>query len=375
MKGSIFKRGNLWTVQIELDRDPVTGKRQREWHSGYSTKREAETARVEILSRLQRGEHVVPSKLTLSDYLTDRWLPVRQSQLAPSTFESYAANVRHHIVPAIGSARLQGLSADVLTRFYGERLKSGLSARTVRYLHSIVHKALADALSWGLVVRNVADAASPPSNKAAKAPPPATWSAAELATFLRTVAGARLEPLWRLYATTGLRRGEALGLAWRNVDLNTGMAAIAKARISTEGGVVDSSPKSGRGRAVALDAGTVAKLREHRKRQLEERLSWGPAYADGDYVFCREDGTPYAPDYITRAFRDAVKRAEVPRVRLHDLRHTWASLALAAGVNPKVVSERLGHATVSFTLDTYSHVMPGLQEDAAAKVAALISQA
>jgi integrase len=315
---------------------------------------------------------VSPSKLTFGEYLTERWLPTRASQLAPSTFESYTANVRHHIAPAIGSAPLQGLSADVLTRFYGERLASGLSARTVRYLHAIVHKALADALSWGLVVRNVADAAWPPSNSAAKAPPPTTWSGSELAAFLGSATGTRLEPLWRVYATTGLRRGEALGLTWRDVDLDAKTIAIAKARVSTEGGVIDSSPKSGRGRAVALDAGTVAKLREHRKRQLEERLSWGPAYVDGDYVFCREEGTPYAPDYITRAFRDAVKRAEMPRIRLHDLRHTWASLALAASVNPKVVSERLGHATVSFTLDVYSHVLPGVQEDAAEKVAALV---
>ena len=372
MRGSIFKRGSRYSVVVELDRDPVSGKRRREWHSGYRTKRDAEVARVEILSRQQRGEHVAPSKLTFADYLIDRWLPTRESQLAPSTFESYSANVRHHIAPALGSARLQGLSADVLTRFYGERLASGLSARTVRYLHAIIHKALADALSWGLVVRNVADAASPPSNSAAKGPPAATWSAAELATFMGSVAGKRLEPLWRLYATTGLRRGEALGLTWRDVDLDAGTIAVAKARVSTEAGVVDSSPKSGRGRAVALDAGTVAKLREHRKRQLEERLAWGPAYADGDYVFCRKDGTPYAPDYVTRAFRDAIKRAEVPRIRLHDLRHSWASLALAAGVNPKVVSERLGHATVSFTLDVYSHVLPGVQEDAAEKVAALV---
>jgi integrase len=159
-----------------------------------------------------------------------------------------------------------------------------------------------------------------------------------------------------------------------HVDLDGGTIAIAKARVSTERGVVDSSPKSGRGRAVALDLGTVVTLREYRKRQLEERLVWGAAYADGGYVFCREDGMPYSPDYVTRAFRKAVKRAGVPRIRLHDLRHTWASLALAAGVNPKVVSERLGHATVSFTLDTYSHVMPGLQEDAAARVAALLNQ-
>lgn len=229
----------------------------------------------------------------------------------------------------------------------------------MRYLHAIVHKALDDALRWGLVARNVADAASPPSHSAAKAPPPATWSAAELRAFLESVAGTRLEPLWRVYATTGLRRSEGLRIRWPDVDLEAASLAVPVS-------------KSGRGRQVALDADTVTALRAHRKRQAAERLAWGPAYADGGYVFCREDGVAYSPDYVTRAFREAVKRAGLPRIRLHDLRHTWASLALAAGVNPKVVSERLGHATVSFTLDTYSHVMPGLQEDAAAKVAALL---
>lgn len=359
MRGSIFKRGNLWTIQIERDRDPLTGKRRRDFHSGYRTKREAEDARVEILARLKRGEYVEPSKLTFGKYLLERWLPTRKTQLAPSTFDSYEANVRNHIVPEIGSATVQGLSADILTRFYGERLASGLSARSVRYLHAIVHKALADALSWNLVVRNVADAASPPSNKAAKAPPPRTWSPSELRAFLTATAEKPLHPLWWTLASTGARRGEALGLRWPDVDLE---AATISITIS----------KSGRGRQVALDADTVAVLREHRRRQLEERLRWGPAYRAGDYVFTREDGKPYAPDYVTRAFREAVKKADVSQIRLHDLRHTWASLALAAGVNPKVVSERLGHATVSFTLDTYSHVMPGLQEDAAARVAALL---
>jgi len=230
----------------------------------------------------------------------------------------------------------------------------------VRYLHAIVHKSLADALQWGFVVRNVADAASPPSNKAAKAPPPRTWSAAQLRTFLEATRETRLHPLWRTLASTGARRGEALRMRWADLDLEGGELSIPVA-------------KSGRGRSVALDADTVAVLRRHRKRQLGERLAMGPAYADGDYVFTRTDGVPYAPGYVTRAFREAVDRAGVPKIRLHDLRHTWASLALSAGVNPKVVSERLGHATVAFTLDTYSHVMPGLQEDAAAKVAALIA--
>jgi integrase len=350
MRGHVRKRGEKWAVVVELDRDPISGRRRQKWHSGYATRREAE------LACLQQGAYVAPQKLSYAEFLTERWLPTRKSQLAPSTFESYSGNARVHIIPGLGSAPLQGLSADLLTRFYAERLGSGLSARTTRYLHSIIHKSLADALAWGLVVRNVADAASPPSNKAAKAPPPTTWSAEQLAAFLQSVRGTRLEPLWTLFASTGLRRSEGLSIRWSDVDLDGGQLAIPVS-------------KSGHGRSVALDGGTLAVLRALRKRQAAEKLAWGPAYAEGGYLFTREDGGRYSPDYITRAFREAVERLDVPRIRLHDLRHSWASLALAAGVNPKIVSERLGHATVAFTLDTYSHVMPGLQEDAAERVA------
>jgi integrase len=249
-----------------------------------------------------------------------------------------------------------------------------LSARTVRYLHAIIHKSLADALKWGLVVRNVADAAEPPSAKAAKAPPPKTWSAAELRAFLKHVAEDRLYALWLTYATTGLRRGEALGIRWAALDLDAGQLSVRTERVVAAGAIHESEPKSARGlRTVALDAGTVAALHAHRKRQLEERLAWGPAYEDDGLVFCREDGTLLHPSTVSKRFGELVAGLEVPHVSLHGLRHTWASLALQAGVNPKVVSERLGHATVAFTLDHYSHVIPGMQEDAAAKVAALIS--
>ena len=380
MKGTIVKRGARYSVVVELDRDPVTGKRRREWHSGYTTKRDAETARVEILSRLQRGEYVTPSKLTVADYLEERWLPAKRATLAPSTHASYSGNVRVHIIPALGSARLQGLSADVLTRFYAERLRSGgrggkgLSARTVRYLHAIVHKALADALAWGLVVRNVADAAEPPSHTQAKAAPPRTWTAAELRRFLELVSDDRLYALWMLYATTGLRRGEGLGLRWTELDLDAAGLLVSTARVTVGYDVVETAPKSERGyRRVALDPATVAALRAHRSAQAAERLAWGPAYSDEGLVFCREDGRGLHPDEVSKHFTASVESLDVRRITLHGLRHSWASLALAAGVNPKVVSERLGHASVSFTLDVYSHVMPGLQEDAAAKVAALIS--
>ena len=163
----------------------------------------------------------------------------------------------------------------------------------MRYLHSIIRKSLADALSWGLVVRNAADAASPPSTKATKAPPPMTWSAEQLAAFLDSVHDTRLEPLWTLYASTGLRRGEGLAIRWADLDLDSGQLAIPVS-------------KSGRGRSVALDGGTVAVLRAHRKRQAAEKLALGPSYQDEGYAFCRQDGVHYSPTYITRAFREAV---------------------------------------------------------------------
>jgi integrase len=375
MNGTILKRGARYSVVIELDRDPVTGKRRREWHSGYRTKRDAEAGRVEILGRLQRGEHIAPSKLSVAAFLEDRWLPARESTLRPSTHESYASNVRTHIIPAIGGPPLQGLDAATLTTFYGERLKSGLSARTVRYLHTIVRMALADALKWGLVVRNVADAATPPSASEARPRTMSTWNANELRRFLEHVREDRLYAAWHVLAMSGVRRGELLGLGWEAVDLDAGRLAITRTLIEGKREPRFSEPKTKRSRrSVALDPESVAVLREHRKRQLEERLAWGPAYQDEHgLAFCRENGSPIWPRSFSRAFDHHVEAAGLPAIRLHDLRHTHATLALQAGVHPKVVQERLGHASIGITLDTYSHIVPGMQEAAAAKVAALLN--
>ena len=370
MKGTLVKRGGRYSVVVELDRDPVTGRRRREWHSGYGTKRDAEAARVEILSRVQRNEYVSPSSVTLAAFLEAEWLPAIRASVRPSTFTSYELNCRR-VTERLGTTPLQRLTPAALNALYGE-LGESLSPRTTRYVHTVLRRALADGVKWGRLVRNPADAATPPSAKAAKAPPPKTWSASELRAFLDSVRGDRLHPLWMLYATAGLRRGEAVGLKWPDVDLEGARLAVRSTRIAVGHEIIDSTPKSGRGRAVELDAKTVTTLKEHRKRQAAEQLAFGPGYRSDGYVFCREDGVALRPDHVSKAFQDAIKRAELPRIRLHDLRHTWASLALSAGVSPKVVSERLGHASVSFTLDVYSHVMPGLQEDAAAKVAALL---
>jgi len=244
----------------------------------------------------------------------------------------------------------------------------GLSARTVRYVHAIVRRALSDAVRKGLVARNVADLADPPSAGEARAPTMRTRSADELGAFLEHVADDRLSAAWQLLTTTGARRGEVLGAHWRDLDLEAGRRSVVQTVTTT--GV--SRPKGGRARSVALDAGTVQALRAHRKAQAAERLTWGPAYDDHGLAFCREDGTQLEPRSFSRAFRRHVELAELPRIRLHDLRHTWATLALGAGVHPKVVSERLGHATIAITLDVYSHVSAGMQHDAADAVAALI---
>jgi integrase len=382
MTGTIIKRGGSYSVIIELERDP-SGKRRREWHSGYRTKREAEEVRIRLLSSIQRGEHVEPSKLTVAAFLQDRWLPAIRTRVRPSTFASYQRNVKVHVIPALGSVPVQRLSGDLLTAAYavwldhGRRDGEALSPRSVRYLHAIIRRALADARRWGLVTRNAADQADPPRsdrNRDAMR----VWTADQVRQFLAHVRDDRLCGLWLLLATTGLRRGEACGLGWDDIDLAAARLAVRRNLTAVKGRGENrkplwSEPKTNKSRrSVALDAGTVEALRLHRKGQLEERLAAGPAYRELGLVFCREDGSELDPDWVSKRFERLAKAAGVPRIRLHDVRHTHATPALQAGVHVKVVSERLGHATVGMTLDTYSHVIPALEEDAAAKVAALM---
>jgi integrase len=200
-----------------------------------------------------------------------------------------------------------------------------------------------------------------------------TWTAAELRRFLAHVEGERLYGAWVVAATTGMRRGEVLALRWRDVDLTLGRLSISQQVTTLGNRPVVSSPKTAKSRRlVALDPATVEALRGHRVAQAEERLLMGPGYRDEDLVFAWPDGRPIHPDVFSQWFDRHLQAAGLPRIRLHDLRHTHATLALAAGIHPKVVSERLGHSTISITPDTYSHVSPGLQEEAAVRVADLV---
>ncbi len=392
MKGAegIAKKGTRYYVVIDLGPDPETGKRRRKWHGSWTTMTEAKAARVEILGTIQTATYVPPRRQTLAAFLTDDWLPAIKGTVRPSTFESYRRYLALHVIPQIGGVQLRDLDGARLNALYarlrtdGARLDSrpgALSPRTVRYIHTILHRALRDAVRWGRVARNVADAADPPSNKAAQeaAPEMTTWSGAELVRFLDWTEGDRYNIAWAFLATTGMRRGEALGLTWEDIDFDANKASIRRAITAINHSIERGATKSGKSRVIELDTRTVAALRSHRARQAAEKLRLGSGYQDQGLIFTLPDGRPYHPERLSREFdrkQSAYNRehpgSTLPRLRLHDLRHTWATLALKAGVHPKVVAERLGHANTNVTLNVYSHVTAGMQSDAAEKVAASI---
>ena len=375
MRGSLLKRGETWSYVLYLGRGP-DGKKQQKWVGGFRTRREAEAALTEALERVRTGTWADPGRQTFGEYLED-WLTAIRPSLRSSTATSYEHTLRKWVIPRIGHLRLGALSSAKLSALYGELLRSGrhdgkggLSARSVAYTHRIVTHALKDAVAWGLLARNPAAHVDPP--RVAR-PEMQVWTQKEVQRFLVSVADDRLYALWTVLLATGLRRGEALGLRWDDVDLDRRRLSIQRAVTVVDYEIVVSEPKTARGRrSVSIDPTTAAVLVAHRKRQLEERLAWGPAWQDSGYVFTTEGGRVLHPQRVTLIFKRLAQEAGLPPIRLHDLRHTAATLALTAGIHPKVVSERLGHATVGITLDTYSHVGEGLQEEAATRVAGMI---
>jgi integrase len=395
-RGSIRQEPSSGTWSYTVDVTPLGEKRRQIRKRGFPTRRAAQSALTKVLRDLDTGAHVDPSRLTLADYIEQEWLPNARMRLRPSTLHSYQRNLRIHVVPALGATPLQRITGTQLTALYAHLLddgladrskardgSTGLSVRTVRYIHTIIGSILKSAVKARLLNHNPADQAEPPRLSAAADGTRAakTWTVGELAAFLDATRGTREHALWHLLATTGLRRGEALGLGWANVDLDAARITIVRTLIdihdTDDDRPVWSDPKTAAGRrSVALDPGTVVILRAQRALRVQDRLvigSTGSADVD-DLVFTRADGRPYHPERLSRAFKTRVRAAGLPDIRLHDLRHTWATLALQAGIPAKIVQDRLGHSTVAITLNIYSHVTPQLQSDAASAVAAMISR-
>lgn len=374
MRGHVHKRGSTWGYVVDVGRDPATGKRKQRTKGGFRTRAAAEDALTEVLNEIRSGTVVAPSSLTLEEYLTE-WLTTVRPQLRETTWASYGVAVQR-ICWGLGARKLQALTAVEVERFYARLVNEGgpagrpLAAKTVRNTHIVLHRALADAERLRLVMRNVAHLARPPAVPHVER---ATWTADELAAFLEHVSGDRLFAAYVLLATTGMRRGEVFGLRWRDVDLSARRASITQTVTTVNDKLVLGPTKTNRSRrTISLDPTTVDVLHAHRVVQDQERATagqaWDPSY---DLVLCDGTGRPEHPDRFSRQFQRYVKATDLPPLRgPHNLRHTWATLALRAGVHPKVVSDRLGHATIAVTIDTYSHVAPSLDAEAADTVAA-----
>jgi integrase len=372
MKGTVIKRGAKWVVVVDLGRD-VDGRRIRKWHSGYPTKREAEAARVEILSSLQHGGYVAPSKVTVSEWC-EQWLENRQG-IADTTRVGYTSDVKRVARGDLGPVRLSTLTPMAVSAWY-RKLSDAYSPKTIRNTHTTLSRALKDAVRVGVVVRNAAQDAELPKLERPDSP---AWTADQLRTFLNHVRDHRLYAAWQLACSTGMRRSEVMGLRWQSVDFDQGRLAVVDTLV-----LVNSRPVHRLGqtksassrRVIALDERTLSVLKSHRTRQLEERLRASTAWADTGLVFCNELGGPVDLDKFTRTTKKYAVEAGVPALTLHQAsRHTWATLALMQGVNAKVVQERLGHASIAITLDRYSHLVDGMDRDAAETVAALIGGA
>jgi integrase len=371
MRGSTRKRGQTWTALWD-HHDPATGQRRQKSKGGFRTQREAQTHLATVITQSAEGTYIEPSKQPLAAFLLEEWLPAIKPTVKQSTGRRYErVGILYLTKRDIGAVPLRGLSPGHVNKLYAELDAEGLSVATRRLVSAVLGRALGDAVRWGKVPRNVARLADPPSLPTSKVQ---AWSTGELSRFLAYVEGDDLFALWRLAALTGMRRGEALGLAWECLDLDVASLRVERQLQPVDpSGVRFDSPKNRRSRrTIALDAETVAVLRDHRERQLLEQDFAGDAYEHGDLVFADPLGAPILPRTASDRFLRLRKAAGIPVGTLHVLRHTHATILLTEGVPLHVVAARLGDDPKT-VLSTYAHLLPHSDSGAAETAAAVLA--
>jgi integrase len=382
-------RHGSWSYVADDGRDPKTGRRRQVKRGGFATKGEAEQALAELVDGVSKGATTHDERQSVRVFL-ETWLADKERNgLRPTTVRSYRQHVDQFFVPAFGHLRLRELRpghveamlADLATPKDGQRRRIGPAS--ARRIHATLRSALATAVRRRLLSWNPAVGIELPTVNRPKVRP---WEPGDLGAFLDKVAADPFGSVFEVIAATGLRRGEALGLRWDDIDLEASRLTVRQqlvhvtsdepcpycARQHKMASFGRPKTASGEDRVVDLDSGVIGVLMAHRLHQDAQRAEWGPAYSDHGLVFPREDGTPWPPERLTKVFGKLVADSGLRRIRLHDLRHGQASLMLAAGVPMAVVSKRLGHSTIGITADTYSHLLEGVGRDAAERAAALI---
>lgn len=370
MKGHIRKRGSGYQIIVDLGRDPLTGKRKQKAQGGFKTKKEAEKALAELIIKIEKGEYFDSQKISMKEYL-EKWLEIKKPLLKPTTYLFYERIVNNVLIPNLGKMQLDKLKPLHLQSFFTELLnRDDINSTTVKHYYTTLKTALNQAVKLQLIPSNPCDAIEPP--KRAKS----NKSILDLKHifYILEYAQNNFETMYiplLLAITCGLRHGEILALKWSNVDLEKGLITItenAPIRINGENYVSTTKTSTGK-RAVKLLPFTIPILKQHKRKQLENKLLFGKAYINSDLVCCWPNGEEIRPDYITHTFKKILKKCNLPEnIRFHDLRHTHATLMLLAGINPKAAAERMGHASTDFMLDTYSHLLPTIQDEAVEKL-------
>jgi len=366
MRGSVYRRGDAWVVKVELPRR--ADGRRKPMYETVRTRKEAERVRAKLVHEINQGTFFKPSTTPFGTYLDD-WLAQTGDRLSAKSRERTRSIIDKHLKPALGHHPLAELRPLHIQQYYTEALtaaregRNPLAPATVLKHHRVIFRSLRQAVRWQLLARNPAEAVEPP--KATRREMLAL-DPAQTATLLAATDGDRLHAPILLAISTGMRRGEILGLRWADIDMDAGTIDVRQTIEETGAGIAFKAPKTTKSRrTLPIGATAVAALRRHQAQQGEAKPAAGAGRQDDDLVFARPDGSPWSPAAFSLAFMRLVRATDnLPRIRFHDLRHTHASQLLAQGVHPKVVSERLGHASIAITMDTYSHVLPGLQEDA-----------
>jgi integrase len=372
-KGHIRARGpGAWELKFDSGVDPVTGQRITRYKTVHGAKRDAQRELRTILTSIDGGTFGDPNKMILAEWLR-QWLAEAQHSVARKTLERYREIVELHLIPALGAVPLAKLQPVHIQAYYAHALASGrrdgsggLSGQTVVHHDRVLHVALKRARALRLIPGNPTEDVSRPKPQRREIE---VLEPAEVAILLATARTTRMYPIILLAFGTGLRRGETLGLRWSGVDLERRTLTVAQSLEQTRAGLAFKTPKTQRSRrTIALSPALVEALQAHRAQQAADRLACGMGRDSTGLVFTRIDGNPIQPDSVTKMFARIVARAGIKPVSFHALRHTHATDLLRAGVHPKVASERLGHASIAITMDTYSHAIPSLQEDAAQRI-------
>jgi integrase len=380
MRGSVIKRGRVYSLRFDAGRDPVTGKRVQHYVTVRGNKKEAEQRLADLLHQLDTGTFMKPGKTTLGDYLEKFLKEYAIPNLSPKTVEGYESIITRHLRPQLGNIVLSQLRPEHVQKFYADCLSKGrcngtggLRPLTVRHCAMTLHRALQVAMKWGLLSRNPADAIDPPRYQREEMH---IFNEVDMESFLEAARPTPYYALFYILLFTGMRRSEILALRWTDIDLIMGQVSVSRSLHCLKGRrLIFRAPKSAKGRrTIALPGSASMVIRAHKEQQeaISQEINGVPAPAD-NLVFCQYDGSPMLPDSVSQAWRRLANRNGFKEVRLHDARHTHASLMLKQGVHPKIVQERLGHASISTTIDTYSHVAPGLQEAAAKRFDELVS--